>query len=109
MNQKDANKLVTLSTSFLSAAVALYKNSLVGCMWILLVMLFLPMIYTLFMFSMSECYNKAAIVDSGFYEDDVMLFMDHRKNCRLGDFLDEMQQNANFYVSSIAMLIAIFC
>ena len=106
---KDANRYVTLIAGVISIGIALAKNSLVGCIWIFSVFIFFPMLYTAFRFIMSDCINKASIFDRNFYDDDIMRFDNSEKNCYVKEFLEEMNQRANFWITIISMAIAMFC
>lgn len=106
---KDANRHVTFIAVLISMGVALAKNSLVGYIWICSTFIFFPMIYTALGFVMSDCINKASIFDRSFHDDDIMRFDDSEKNCYVKEFLEEMNQRADFWITIISMAIATFC
>ena len=106
---KDANRYVTSIAVIISIGVTLAKNSLVGSIWICLTFIFFPILYTALRFIMSDCINKALIFDRNFYDDDIMRFDDSEKNCYVKEFLEEMNQRANFWITIISMAIAMFC
>lgn len=106
---KNANLYLTLIAVLISMCVALAKNSLVGYIWICSTFIFFPMIYTALGFVMSDCINKASIFDRNFHDDDIMRFNDSEKNCYVKEFLEKMNQRANFWITIISIAIAMFC
>lgn len=103
---KVANTITTIATVCASIGVSIMNHSFIGVFSILMVFIVLPTVYSMFRLTHSDCINVDEIIDRGICYDDIMQFNDTRRNCSVGDFLDEMHQRANFWVTLISISIA---